>query len=80
MHPQLSDKKIVCREFIEALEKCHERSFLAKMIGACNVPKDELNSCLRKERLGRAERNRESSKIRTEKREKAMREFASESP
>jgi diketogulonate reductase-like aldo/keto reductase len=48
MHPQLSDKKIICKEFIEALEQCHNSGW-SKFLGACNSQKDALNRCLRTE-------------------------------
>ena len=40
---------IVCREFIEALERCHSTWWGARFTGACNRSKQELNLCLRKE-------------------------------
>jgi COX assembly protein 2 len=65
MHPQLSDRRLslqlfpctvfsfdlmllVCKEFIEALETCHSSTWL-RLTGGCNVQKDALNTCLRKE-------------------------------
>lgn len=38
----------VCKEFIEALQKCHATGW-NRFIGTCNVQKDELNDCLRAE-------------------------------
>ncbi|KIM48869.1 hypothetical protein M413DRAFT_438042 [Hebeloma cylindrosporum] len=61
MHAQLSDKKIVCKEFIEALQKCHATGW-NRFIGTCNSQKDELDHCLRAERLVRTNKNREQAK------------------
>ncbi|KAJ3513223.1 hypothetical protein NLJ89_g3065 [Agrocybe chaxingu] len=74
MHPQLSDKKLVCKEFIQALEQCHAGGW-TKFVGACNRQKDELNHCLRSERLARTAHNREMAKERNAKTEQALREF-----
>ncbi|KAG5645818.1 hypothetical protein DXG03_005159 [Asterophora parasitica] len=74
MHPQLSDKKIVCKDFIQALENCHSSGW-ARLTGGCNVLKDDLNKCLRTERVARSSRNRESAKERRSKTEQAWKEF-----
>ncbi|KAJ2930083.1 hypothetical protein H1R20_g6991, partial [Candolleomyces eurysporus] len=76
MHPQLSDKKIVCKEFIEALEKCHASGW-NRLTGACNTRKDALNSCLRAERIDRTAKNREKAKERNTKAQLALKEFNS---
>ncbi|KAF7322804.1 COX assembly mitochondrial protein [Mycena chlorophos] len=76
MHPQLSDKKIVCREFMEALEACHESNW-SRLFGFCNAQKDNLNLCLREERLKRTAANREASQERKAKAEEARKKFYS---
>ncbi|PPQ68970.1 hypothetical protein CVT24_000359 [Panaeolus cyanescens] len=76
MHAQLSDRKLVCKEFIEALEQCHAAGW-NRFIGACNTQKDELNHCLRSERLVRTAQNREAAKARNAKTEQALQEFRS---
>ncbi|TEB36289.1 hypothetical protein FA13DRAFT_1787754 [Coprinellus micaceus] len=76
MHAQLSDKKIMCREFIEALERCHASGW-NRLTGACNTDKDVLNQCLRAERVARTTSNRENAKERNEKAQKALKEFNS---
>lgn len=38
----------MCREFIEALERCHASGW-NRLTGACNTDKDVLNQCLRAE-------------------------------
>ncbi|KAF9232144.1 hypothetical protein BU15DRAFT_90732 [Melanogaster broomeanus] len=48
MHPQLSDKRITCREFIQALDACHTSNW-KRLTGGCNEEKMALNKCLRKE-------------------------------
>ncbi|PFH52361.1 hypothetical protein AMATHDRAFT_140172 [Amanita thiersii Skay4041] len=77
MHPQLSDKRIVCKDFIKALEECHSRG-LSRFTGACNRHKDELNHCLRSERLKRSALNREVAKARRAKAEEALKKFHEE--
>ncbi|KAH7889785.1 hypothetical protein F5I97DRAFT_1847286 [Phlebopus sp. FC_14] len=48
MHPQLSDKRIACREFMQALDACHANNW-KRLTGGCNQEKLALNKCLRKE-------------------------------
>ncbi|KAI6038989.1 hypothetical protein EDC04DRAFT_2688406 [Pisolithus marmoratus] len=74
MHPQLSDKRIVCREFIQALDTCHANNW-ARLTGRCNQEKDKLNQCLRKERVERSARNRADAKEQRTKTEKAWKEL-----
>ncbi|CCM02874.1 uncharacterized protein FIBRA_04988 [Fibroporia radiculosa] len=79
MHPQLSqaDKRIVCKEFIQALENCHGDSW-AKWTGGCNQIKLDLNMCLRKERVERTSKNREGAKVRRQKTEQVWKELHDE--
>ncbi|KAF7304726.1 COX assembly mitochondrial protein [Mycena kentingensis (nom. inval.)] len=77
MHPQLSDKKIVCKDFMEALEQCHSSNW-ARLFGFCNLQKDELNMCLRQERIKRTDANREASKERKAKIEEGRKRFYSD--
>ncbi|TFK26443.1 UPF0287-domain-containing protein [Coprinopsis marcescibilis] len=74
MHPQLSDRKSVCQEFIEALERCHATGW-NRMTGACNTKKDALNGCLRSERIARSTSNREMAKEKRQKTDQALKEF-----
>ncbi|KAJ7752058.1 hypothetical protein B0H16DRAFT_814872 [Mycena metata] len=76
MHPQLSDRKLVCKEFMDALEQCHSNNW-ARLLGYCNKQKAELNSCLRKEaqRIERTAENRESAKERKTKVAEARKKF-----
>ncbi|EGN96013.1 hypothetical protein SERLA73DRAFT_185511 [Serpula lacrymans var. lacrymans S7.3] len=74
MHPQLSDKRIVCREFIQALDACHSNNW-ARLTGGCNREKDSLNQCLRKERVERSSRNRQNAKEQRLRVEQAWREL-----
>lgn len=47
MHPQLEAERFhSCAEFIEALDKCHQREFYKRMFGICNNEKDALTNCL----------------------------------
>jgi len=39
---------LVCKDFIEALERCHLSGW-NRLTGACNSDKDALNRCLRAE-------------------------------
>jgi COX assembly protein 2 len=77
MHPQLSDKKLVCQDFIKALEACHSDGW-SRYTGACNRLKDELNSCLHSESLKRSAANREAAKARKAKAQQASKAFYEE--
>ncbi|KAG6376072.1 hypothetical protein JVT61DRAFT_2042 [Boletus reticuloceps] len=74
MHPQLSDKRDACREFIEALDLCHSSSW-KRLTGGCNEQKSALIQCLRKESRERSSRNRNSAKERRLKTEQAWKEL-----
>ncbi|KDQ59476.1 hypothetical protein JAAARDRAFT_174815 [Jaapia argillacea MUCL 33604] len=74
MHPQSSDKRVVCREFFQALETCHGSPWL-KFTGGCNTIKIQLNKCLHGESVKRASRNRVEAKVRREKSEKAWKDL-----
>jgi len=74
MHPQLSDKRIACKDFIEALQTCHASSW-AKWTGGCNQAKWDLNECLKKDRANQAAENRANAKERRAKTEKAWQEL-----
>ncbi|KAH9483741.1 COX assembly mitochondrial protein 1 [Psilocybe cubensis] len=71
---QKASLRPVCQEFIEALERCHANGW-TKFIGACNQNKDDLNHCLRTERLTRTKMNREKAKLRRDKTDQALQEF-----
>lgn len=74
MHPQASERRIACREFFQALEACHA-NFWTKWTGGCNTAKNQLNSCLHKETMVRASKNREDAKVRQAKKEQAWKEL-----
>ncbi|KAF8448047.1 hypothetical protein L210DRAFT_849065 [Boletus edulis BED1] len=74
MHPQLSDKRDACRDFIEALDLCHTSSW-KRLTGGCNEQKSALIQCLRKEVRERSSRNRYSAKERRLKTEQAWKEL-----
>ncbi|KAF9643000.1 UPF0287-domain-containing protein [Thelephora ganbajun] len=74
MHPQESERFVVCKEFFQALEACHADNW-RKWTGGCNNVKTELNMCLRKVRLEASARNREHAKERRKKIENAWKEL-----
>lgn len=47
---------------MNALDECHARGFLYKVMGNCNETKRQVNKCLAAERYARAKRNREDAK------------------
>ncbi|OQO00532.1 hypothetical protein B0A48_13882, partial [Cryoendolithus antarcticus] len=51
-----------CEEIMTALEDCHARGFMWKAIGMCSSLKEDVNKCLRAERLARTAENRERAK------------------
>ncbi|KAJ7905290.1 hypothetical protein B0H14DRAFT_2327503 [Mycena olivaceomarginata] len=73
-HSLLLRKGSACKEFLEALEQCHSNNW-ARLLGQCNRQKEELNVCLRKERIERATENREMAKERKLKSEQARKKF-----
>ncbi|KAI0736860.1 hypothetical protein C8Q72DRAFT_28040 [Fomitopsis betulina] len=76
MHPQLEtdNKRLVCKDFIQALDACHANNW-AKWTGGCNRAKNDLNMCLRKERVDRTTQNREEAKRRRQKTEQAWKDI-----
>lgn len=64
-----------CEEVMAALEECHAQGFIHKMIGGCNRAKQEVNLCLRAERLERTARNREKSREKKERIQKIWKEI-----
>ena len=68
-----------CEEVMAALDECHARGFLHKMIGGCNEAKLEVNRCLRAERLKRTARNRETAKAKKEKIQRVWKEIDEQS-
>ena len=62
-----------------ALEECHARGFLHKVLGNCTNAKREVNKCLRAERLERAARNRKEAKEKRKKIEAIWKEIDDES-
>lgn len=53
-----------------ALDECHARGFLWKMMGQCNDIKREVNRCLGAERAKRAKKNRDEARERRARIEK----------
>ncbi|BDD55791.1 hypothetical protein MPDQ_007964 [Monascus purpureus] len=51
-----------CEDIMNALDECHARGFLYKVMGNCNETKRQVNKCLAAERYARAKRNREDAK------------------
>jgi len=75
MHPPLHTKdNRGCEEVMLALEECHTRGFLTRMLGGCNDAKRAVNRCLRQERLLRTKENHEKSRAKNEKIQKLWEE------
>ncbi|KAJ5519952.1 hypothetical protein N7463_000405 [Penicillium fimorum] len=51
-----------CEEIMTALDECHAKGFLHKVIGSCNDIKRDVNKCLSGERYERAKRNRDDAR------------------
>ena len=62
-----------------ALDECHAKGFLHKMIGSCNKAKREVDKCLRVERLERTAKNREKAREKKERIQAAWKEIDEES-
>ncbi|ODV90388.1 hypothetical protein CANCADRAFT_2115 [Tortispora caseinolytica NRRL Y-17796] len=64
MHPKLSEyRHAECADLIIELEKCHQKNFLLKAMGACNDAKDQLTLCLRQLRIDRQYENNSDSRL-----------------
>lgn len=57
-----------------ALEECHARGFLYRVVGGCNDAKTAVNKCLRAERLERTRHNREQARMKRREMEDRWRE------
>ncbi|CCA73786.1 hypothetical protein PIIN_07740 [Serendipita indica DSM 11827] len=78
MHAHLVDQKeLACKEFVEALRACHA-DWAKKFTGGCNDAKNELNSCLRRERVERTNKHLEESKARKQAIDEKMRKWREE--
>lgn len=62
-----------------ALDECHAQGFLHKLLGNCNGAKQEVNKCLRAERLERTAKNREKAKEKKERIQRVWKEIDEES-
>lgn len=62
-----------------ALDECHARGFLHKVLGNCNDAKRDVNKCLRAERLERTARNREKAKEKKARIQRVWKEIDDES-
>ncbi|KAJ5510125.1 hypothetical protein LT330_007023 [Penicillium expansum] len=63
MHSHLhTSYNVNCEEIMTALDECHAKGFLHKVIGSCNDIKVEVNKCLSAERFERAKRNRDEAR------------------
>ncbi|KAK0630178.1 cytochrome c oxidase biogenesis protein Cmc1-like protein [Bombardia bombarda] len=59
MHPHLHTKdNTECEAVMLALEECHAKGFMWKAMGMCNDAKQELNRCLKGERMKHQSFNR----------------------
>ncbi|KAF2682743.1 UPF0287-domain-containing protein [Lentithecium fluviatile CBS 122367] len=64
MHPHLHtvENQKNCADVIAALDECHARGFIHKVLGNCTDAKYRVNMCLRAQRLERTRMNREQAK------------------
>jgi COX assembly mitochondrial protein 2 len=64
-----------CEELMTALEECHAKGLLWKSLGMCSKAKQDMNMCLRAERLKRQAKNREEAKAKKEKMKQIFRDI-----
>ena len=57
------------------LDECHARGFMFKALGGCNEAKQDVNMCLRAQRLERTAKNREEAKKKRERIEQKWKEM-----
>lgn len=67
-----------CGEVIRALEECHALPYIQRMMGQCNNFKDELNKCLKAERLDRMDHRRQAALEKRKKVEARWKEMEEE--
>ncbi|PWN20378.1 UPF0287-domain-containing protein [Microstroma glucosiphilum] len=79
MHPHLvQGKQARCASLVHALEECHSAGLLPRLTGKCNDIKQQLNLCLREERIERTGRNAEKAKERQKEVKKVWSEIEQE--
>ena len=61
------------------LDECHAKGFMHKVMGNCNDAKQDVNKCLRAERLERTAQNREKGKEKKKRIDRAWKEIDEES-
>ncbi|EPQ32139.1 uncharacterized protein PFL1_00336 [Pseudozyma flocculosa PF-1] len=81
MHPHLvgESKQQHCADLIRALEDCHARGWWTKITGGCNGIKEDLNLCLRAERIERTKNHIQQSKEKRKKTEEIWKAIDDES-
>lgn len=47
---------LACLDFINALDKCHQKEYYKRLFGLCNNEKDALNKCLKEASLNNKKR------------------------
>ncbi|ETS88244.1 hypothetical protein PFICI_02072 [Pestalotiopsis fici W106-1] len=75
LETNISASHVACEEVMTALEECHARGFLWKSLGMCSDAKQQVNMCLRAERLKRTAANREAAKVKRDKIKKVWAEI-----
>jgi COX assembly mitochondrial protein 2 len=79
MHPHLEGERFVsCYELIQALNECHQRSFLEQAIGVCNTEKEYLSRCLHDARIADVKSRSKKSKEISMKRQEIVNKMKEE--
>lgn len=69
---------LACLDFINALDKCHQKEYYKRIFGLCNNEKDALNKCLKEASLNNKKRAVIESRIKRADVEKKWRKIEEE--
>ncbi|CAG57851.2 uncharacterized protein GVI51_A04235 [Nakaseomyces glabratus] len=79
MHPQLEAQRFhSCLDYIEALDKCHQKEYYKRMLGLCNNEKDALTQCLKQASAETKKKAIQENKLKRDKLESKWRKIEEE--
>ncbi|KAI8390782.1 Cytochrome c oxidase biogenesis protein Cmc1 like [Nakaseomyces glabratus] len=70
--------KTACLDYIEALDKCHQKEYYKRMLGLCNNEKDALTQCLKQASAETKKKAIQENKLKRDKLESKWRKIEEE--